>query len=388
MTETAVAYTELNDSREAGAHLGGEIARSLGNASPDALILFVSSAYDYEPLLAAVEQACRPHLLVGCSSAGEFASQGHGSGAASAVAIRSASLRFSAGLGLGLTRDRAAAARQIASSFQSHTELRFRHRAALVLTDALAGHTEDLIDQLNVVTAGSYRFFGGGAGDDARFQKTHVFLGTRAYTDAAVALEILSEKPIGIGVSHGWEPASEAMRVTEADGTRLVSLNATPVVEILAQHAEATGQAFDANDPLPFFLHNVLGIDTGSGFKLRVPLALDEDGSITCAAEIPDGSTVRIMRTSATSALDAAREATASALAQLGGSTPRVALFFDCAATRLRMGALFSNELDAVAEVLGPVDYAGCNSYGQIARSERQFSGFHNCTAVIGVIPE
>ncbi len=59
------------------------------------------------------------------------------------------------------------------------------------------------MEDLTRLTAGTYQFVGGGAGDDARFQQTHVFYGTEAYTDAAVALEILSHKPIGFGVGHG-----------------------------------------------------------------------------------------------------------------------------------------------------------------------------------------
>jgi hypothetical protein len=84
----------------------------------------------------------------------------------------------------------------------------------------------------------------------------------------------------------------------------------------------------------------------------------------------------------------AAAEATRSALRQLGGQRPAAALFFDCAATRLRMGQQFGGELEQVAAVLGPVPFAGCNTYGQIARAEGQFSGFHNCTAVVCIIPE
>ena len=41
----------------------------------------------------------------------------------------------------------------------------------------------------------------------------------------------------------------------------------------------------------------------------------------------------------------------------------------------------------AVADALGSSNFAGCNTYGQIARAEGQFSGFHNCTAVVFVIP-
>lgn len=70
------------------------------------------------------------------------------------------------------------------------------------------------------------------------------------------------------------------------------------------------------------------------------------------------------------------------------GHTPRAALFFDCVATRLRLGAGFNDELDAVAAELGTAPFAGFNSHGQIVRSEGQFNGFHNCTAVVCVFPD
>lgn len=202
--------------------------------------------------------------------------------------------------------------------------------------------------------------------------------------DAAVGLEILSRRPIGVGVRHGWEPGSRAMRVTEADGMRLVSLNGTAAVEMFEQYAEETKQTFNRADPLPFFLHNVLGIVTPSGSLLRVPLAVHADGSVQCAAEVPTGATVHIMAPRGLSAL----AATKSALEQMEGSEPEVALFFDCVATRLRMGREFGFELQAVREALGQAEFAGCNTYGQIARAEGQFSGFHNCTAVVAVIPK
>ena len=71
----------------------------------------------------------------------------------------------------------------------------------------------------------------------------------------------------------------------------------------------------------------------------------------------------------------------------LGGREPSAALFFDCVATRLRMGDVFGFELDSVARTLGGASLVGCNTYGQIARSEGQFGGFHNCTAVVMVLP-
>lgn len=388
MTDAIVAQTDLHDSTDAGQELGSRLQEGLHGRPIDAVILFASSRFDYEPLLTALDAACHPGVLVGCSSAGEFISGRQAEGTACAIALHTPEMAFRAALGRGLAEDRPAAAAQIVSSFDGLHTHTYGFRTALVLADALAGYTDELLDYLTRLTGGTYRFFGGGAGDDARFQETHVFYGTEAFTDAAVALEILSNKPIGIGVRHGWEPASDAMRVTEAEGSRLVSMNAVPAVEIFQEHSAASGQRFEPAEPLPFFLHNTLGIDTGNGYKLRVPLAANNDGSLTCASDIPVGATTRIMKTSAPSAITAATEAAEDAARQLEGFQPKVALFFDCVATRLRIGGDFGFELAAVQDALGPIQYAGCNTYGQIARSEGQFNGFHNCTAVVCVIPD
>jgi hypothetical protein len=178
------------------------------------------------------------------------------------------------------------------------------------------------------------------------------------------------------------------MRVTEAHGNRLVSLNGTPAVHLFQEHAEVTGQRFDLKDALPFFLHNVIGIRSGEGYRLRVPLAVEDDGSILCAAAVPEGCVIHFMKTSNASAVLAARHATSAALRALGGARPAAAFVFDCVATRLRLGRDFENELDACARLLEPAGFVGCNTYGQIARAEGQFSGFHNCTAVVCVLPE
>jgi hypothetical protein len=386
-TEVFVTHTSLTPGDAAAHTISASIREKLGEISPDVLIVFVSPEYPYDDLLCALKDSCKPRILVGCSSAGEFSGCSTRNASISVMAIRSESIRFNARCATGLRSDQSAALREILPVFTGAAHPEFPYRSALVLTDALAGHADEMIHELTVQTGGSYQLFGGGAADDAKFHKTHVFHGRQSYADAVVVLEMLSRKPIGLGVEHGWKPSGEPLRVTEAHGNRLVSLDATSVADIFHDHAERTGQTFNQADPLPFFLHNVIGIDTGDGHKLRVPLALNEDGSISCAAEVPVGATVHIMVASIESACDAARQASLAAIAGLNGEAHAGSLVFDCAATRLRLGRSFSDELAAVAEALGSENFAGCNTYGQVARGEGQFSGFHNCTAVVCAIP-
>jgi len=385
--EAVAVSTAETDSVSAGRALADQIESSLGRV-PDAVIVFAAPDYDHGELLRSLDEGCSPKLIIGASSAGEFTNETLGVGLVSALAIRDPESRFTLAVGRNLQQDPALAARSIVDGFVGRSDGRFPYRSALVLTDALAGYADVLADELTVATAGEYQFFGGGAGDNASFKRTTVFNGTEVLTDAAVALERLSHKQLGVGVSHGWEPASEPYRVTEADGLRLISLNGLPAAEAFEAHAAAKGENLDRTSPIPFFLQNIIGIDTGGGYRLRVPLAINDDGSVHCAAEVPPGSIVKIMKSSHRSAAEAAERATEAAVAAIGDRAANAALFFDCVATRLRCGDHFASEVAAVTDRIGDAPMVGCNTHGQIARAEGQFDGFHNCTAVVCVFPD
>ncbi len=94
------------------------------------------------------------------------------------------------------------------------------------------------------------------------------------------------------------------------------------------------------------------------------------------------------MSTNRNASVEAADNATKTALGKLKGNKPNIGLFFDCVATRLRLGNDFNSELKAVSNAFDKTKYVGCNTHGQVARVDGQFSGFHNCTAVVCVIPD
>jgi hypothetical protein len=390
MTESTVVFTQLLNAEDAGTQLGNKINQKFTSYPPHVVILFASSIYQYDVLLAAIQKTCNPRLIVGGSSAGEFTGENFNTDSACAVAIYSDEIRFNAGIAEGIQSSR----KQVAEELHTHLslsngqDLKYRYHTAMIFADALSGYTDELIGFLTELTTGEYQFFGGGAGDNANFLRTHVFFNGKSYTDAAVILEIGSNKPVGVGISHGWQPISKKMRVTAAEGRRLISLNARPAVEVYKQHALDTGNIFDIEQPIPFFLSNIIGIEVADGFKLRAPIGLEPDGTIILASDIPVGTSVYIMGSTCDLAKRAAVEATANALEQLGGHTANVAIFFDCVATRLRMGNEFEMELNEVTETLNGAAFAGCNTYGQVARVNGQFSGFQNCSAVVCIIPD
>ena len=409
MTEAAVVYTTMRESAGAGAALGWQICEKLEKA-PDVVLVFVSPVYDHEEVLKALERTCYPKIMLGCSSAGEFAGQFQGRGMACAVALTSDEMRFSLGVGRCLAEDTRKAAAEVVSTFHGVEEAgrqrsisrfdtlfddlevnnnlkEYRYRSAIILLDGLFARSEQFLEDLSVLTYGRYQFFGGGAGDNAQFVRTVVFNGTEVLINAVVALEILSDKPLGIGTLHCWTPVTEPMVATEINGRDLISIDHRPAVEIFREHASRSGQYFDVQQPRSFLINNLIGIDTSAGYKLRLPLQINQDGSITCATAIPENAKIQLMHSTVASTLDAAEMAAKTALQRLYGGKPAVTLFFDCAASRLRLGDAFLQELQAIQRVGDTCHLVGCNSHGQIVRTEGQYHGFMNCTPSVCMIP-
>ena len=154
-----------------------------------------------------------------------------------------------------------------------------------------------VVEELTLATGGNYRFFGGGAGDDGRFQKTHVFAGTQALYTTRSSRSRSCRAARGRRRLARLGAAGAGLRVTEAEGTRLIGLNGAPAIEAFEEHAEATGQTSTRRTRCRFSCTTCsasrAAAATGCGCRWRI----GDDGAVSCAAAIPHGAIVHIMKT-------------------------------------------------------------------------------------------
>ncbi len=129
---------------------------------------------------------------------------------------------------------------------------------------------------------------------------------------------------------------------------------------------------------------------------IRDPITVDDKGSITCAAEIPEGSEVRLMVGSREEAVKVAKIAAQDAIAQLGGSAPKAVIIFNCIARNKLFGDKSGDEIDAIQQAVGKdVPLIGFYTYGEqaplggeVRNIEQCNSAFHNETVVICVLAD
>jgi methyl-accepting chemotaxis protein len=169
-----------------------------------------------------------------------------------------------------------------------------------------------------------------------------------------------------------------------------------PAWSVWVEHtrARAKEQGIDVDglarsDEGAYLLRYEAGLAAGAdSFKIRAPLSRADDGSISFACGIPEGSVIRITESVAQRQIESAREAARRARAQLGGQKPAGAIVFDCICRNLILGDTFSSAVRGISEELGGARIAGFETYGEIALDVGDMSGFHNTTSVVLAFPD
>ncbi len=385
---SSVDQSTANAAREAAC---SAIAK-LGPGRPRFGLVFAGPEHDLGIALAAAREAAGGADVVGCPTAGEFSEDGLTHGGAVVLLIASDDLVHQAAFGSGMKDDHPRVATDLCADFATIKRIastRQRpHATTVLLTDGLSGMGERTVEKIFDHTGVFQQIVGGAAGDEGRFEATVVGAGESTGTDAAAAVHVFSSAEWGIGVGHGLRPSSETMLVTRAAGNVVYELDGRPAFEAYRRHAEGRGMELVPERAGSYLIGNELGIYFfGQLIRARAPLAVGEDGSLSCAGDIPEGASVCILDGHRESMLNAARRAAEEAKATLQGALPAGILLFDCVCRGMILKEDFQQEIDTVRSVFGDVPLAGFLTYGEIARYRGNMDGWHNTTAVVVAIP-
>ena len=127
---------------------------------------------------------------------------------------------------------------------------------------------------------------------------------------------------------------------------------------------------------------------TGSGYKIRLPVSCNADGSLNFACSIMEGSVMKIMDSEEGNQIESARRAAEMALQSIPfGTQVAGALIFDCSCRTMMLKEKLIQAIEATRQTLGSIPFLGCETYGEIAMDQGQLSGFHNATTVIMLFP-
>jgi len=393
MIKARVGRSNNPDATKAGAEAAKEALTEAGGKSK-LIIVFSTVAYDQEKMLKGVRSVSKEIPLVGCSDFGEITTEGPVSKHMVVMALSSDTIDFTIGVGDGTDKDShkagAMAAREVKKKAKEPPSL------FIMLLDGLAENGAAAVRGVQEVFGKNFPIMGGSAGDDFLFKKTYQYYNDQVLSNAMVGIGFSGKFSFGVGVRHGWEPIGLPMKVTKAKGGKLIEVNNRPALSIYEDYFGKKAEEL-IKEPIARMAYTYplgMSVEGSPEFLIRDVVIANEKGEITCAAEIPEGSEIRLMLGDYEKAIQAAKGAAENALTQLKGVSPKAIFIFNCVARYKLLGARIGEEIAAIQNVLGKdVPLIGFYTYGEQAPlggvlGPECFSVFHNETMALMVLGE
>lgn len=371
----------------------------------DLSIVYSSAKYDYREIVDAVRGSTNNAPLIGASSAGEFTEEKVERGSVAVGLLSSDDIKIFTAIAEGVKQNPEAAIKEIAAKLPDNIES-YPYFTVVLLVDGLAGVGEEITMLASYifeqVLHKKIKLVGGCAGDDMQFERTFVFSDDMVATDAVSICLLASRMPLFTAVKHGHSPMSRPLRVTRAKGNVVYEIDGRSAWEVWKEETrgavEKSGidiEKLDKSSLTEMVLGNYeLGLpsEKEGEYKVRFPLSINDDGSLNFSCGITEGSVFRIMDGSnienqINAAGEAARMARQSA--ENEGYSDFAGLFvFECGVRLMLLGDDFYKSVEQYKKALPGIPVLGFETYGEIRLEPGQFSGFHNTTSVILLLPK
>jgi hypothetical protein len=332
-----------------------EIAEALKDDDTRLLIYFASTCYDPATLARQMASAFPGVTTVGCTTAGEIISGRMLEHSISAMALGS---QLVVRAEARLLRTVAANAREaVTHAFASlsqafghgMTDLDHDRYVGIILADGLSVAEERLMDAIGDKT--NIAFVGGSAGDDLKFQKTQVFVGPVAASDAAVLVVMEAAVPFQILKTQSFRALPQKLVATKVNEPmrRVLEFNGKPAA---VAYAEAVGTTIEQASSR--FMTNPVGLVAGEEIFVRSPQRI-EDTSIYFYCSVVEGTELALLEST---------DIVADTQKAIGKVSDASAIIdFDCILRTLELRQ--KGQCDAYGGIFAQTPTVGFSTYGE-----------------------
>ena len=356
---------------------------------PQLLLVFASIGM-LQAVAAPLAVAFPAAIRVGCSTAGEISAEGVSDQSCVVTALHFAkSSVLESSTRLADMADSQAAGHRLGEQLP-----KAGLKAVLIFGQGVAVNGSALIQGMADVLGASIPITGGLAGDAAAFKETWVLDHTGVHNDRLVCVGFYGENlSYSHGSAGGWSPFGPARRVTRSENNVLFELDSEPALDVYRRYLGDYAKDLPAAGLL--FPFAMLGNDHSEAGLIRTILGVDEAlGSLTLAGDIDPEGYLRLMHANTDALVEGAEVA-----AQVVMLTPSLwlddvgqslAVLVSCVGRKLVMGGRVDEEIEAVADVFGPLTLlTGFYSNGEISPlTGTQDCKLHNQTMTITRIAE
>ena len=399
-TRLATGLSKGKDSAAVATKAVLQAKEKLGECRVDLSIVYSSNLYDHSVVIDAVRKATNNAPLIGASTTGEFTEERVEKGSIAVGLLFSNDIKIFTAMAQDVKQDPEAAIKEVVAKLPGNVD-GYPHSTAILLIDGLSGVGEEAALLASYLFGRELKIVGGMAGDDFKMEKTFVFSDDKVCTNALSVCLLASKMPLFTSVKHGHIPFGRALKATRTEGNVLYEINGRPAWEVWKEETAEAAQKRGIDVELlktpskiaQFFTNYMLGLagEKEEQYKIRWPMGINEDGSLNFTCGIAEGTVFRIMDGGNLEKQISASEKVAMAARQsaenAGYSKFAGILVFDCAVRQLMLRDRFSESVDRFKKILPGVPLLGWETYGEIRLEPGQFSGFHNTSSVILLLP-
>jgi hypothetical protein len=344
-----------------------EIRTKFEGFDPKLIVFFASPSLPPDEIAERMEAAFPTSETFGCSSAGEVISGRILTKSIVAMAFNQLAIKDSK---VEVLEDLGKESSRAFNAFHRHfnkpiKEMDPKKYVGIILFDGLCRKEELVMDKMGDLT--NVTFIGGSAGDDLKFESTHVFANGKSYNNAAVLAILEPATDITFVKTQSFRELPQKLTVTKANEfTREVyEFNGKPAA---AAYAEALGVSVE--EAPKRFMHNPLGLVIEGEPYVRSPQQIKGD-TMAFYCGVTEGMELSLLES--TNIIDDTAEALAKAQAELGSISGLIN--FDCI---LRTSELGQKQLtEKYGELFTDFPTIGFSTYGE------QYIGHINQTATM-----
>jgi hypothetical protein len=351
-----------------------EVARDLGEQlilfDAKLLLFFASSRFAPEEISRKMQAAFPDALVFGCSTAGEIVTGRMLDDSVVAMGFNGDSL-LDAKIEIIEDLNDKDGVKKAFDSFAGHfgesvADMASREYAGIILVDGLSGAEEGLIetigDSTNVV------FIGGSAGDDLKFNSTHLYANGKSYRNAAILALLKPGADFTFVKTQSFRDLGIQLEVTKADEANrtVIEFNGKPAA---TAYAEAVNSPVE--DASHRFMHNPVGLLIDGEPFVRSPQQIRDNGSMAFYCGVREGMELSLLES--TDIIEDTRTAVKRAREESG--TIYGIINFNCILRTLELKQ--KNLTAAYGDIFSSVPTVGFSTYGE------QYIGHINQTATM-----
>ncbi len=331
----------------------------------DVILVFASTAQPAKELLDAIHTRYPSALLVGCTTSGEHITGSHHNASVVVTGLHTPEITWASCLIEQLdTCDEVQVQDNVKRLFDTlhidpADEFPIDALFGVLLIDGLSMCEEHITAMCSDALEG-IALVGGSAGDDLKFEATHIFYQGAVLQNAAVLLLAHTQLPFHIIKEQHFYTTPERLAITRADVAKRIvyEMDGYPAAQAYARAIGIPREELDAD---ACFLHP-LSFQTGGELYMRSIMSINEDDSLSFYCAIEEGMVLDVSN---------AHDMSESLSNSLADTRAEFILGFHCILRSLE--AQNTSQHSNIAEILSKHSAAsiGFDTYGE------QLKGLH-----------